>query len=67
MKSVSRWVGLAALTAAVLSGCTVFHAFLPSSPGRAYVVATSTITGSSRVLNCDATGGQPHCWTVNER
>lgn len=47
----------------VSSGC-VYVTVTPSVQGKAFVAQKKLIGGSS-FWNCDATGGTPTCWEVN--
>ena len=50
--------------AALLSGC-VTTTVVPSVDGRAYVADGSGF--GTKMLNCDATDGNPECWPVEEQ
>ena len=50
--------------ALLLSGC-VATTIVPSVDGKAYV-ARGSIFGT-KMLNCDATDGNPECWPVEEQ
>jgi hypothetical protein len=50
--------------ALLLSGC-VATTVVPSVDGKAYVAKGSWF--GTKMLNCDATDGNPECWPVQEQ